>query len=194
MAVAADVVHLRAINGGRAGADLLSSLDIGDGSPSGSTSLGDDAARISVVAGELYVHSLWGGWRRVEGDAPQQPGIPTEGGGQIRLGGGRGRSVTITRTEAESTTSWRLTGAENLGVVAVTATADGVRAVLVRWTNTSRDYQYVDLGPNGVLSTFAMPDQAFTEMTVGAEFRFRDDALYRAASTRERFGVYRYRW
>ena len=100
--------------------------------------------------------------------------------------------MTITKTEAGSTTTWRLTSAENLGVVAVTATADGVRAVLVRWTDTSRAYQYVDLGSNGVLGTFAMPDQAFAEMTAGAEFRFHADSLYRAASTRKGFALYRY--
>lgn len=187
-----DRLHLLTINGGVGGADSLRTFGLDDGSPVRSRSVGDDAARILAVSGDVYVGSLGGGWRRVGEDAPAQPAIPTDDGGEIRVGGGRGRWVTIDRSDADGTTSWRLTSAESLGVVAATANTNGVRAVLVRWTDTSRAYQYVELGPTGVLDTFAMPDRAFAEMTAGAEFRFHDGVLYRAASTRQGFSIHRY--
>lgn len=193
--VAADdrALHVLAINGGVGGADTLQSFRISDGSVIGSTSAGDDADAIRVVAGDLYVHSFSHDWTLASGaDSPGRPEIATEDGGEILLEGGRGRSVTIIKSDAAGSASWRLTSAEHLGVVAVTASVDGVRAVLVRWTDTSRSYQYVDLGPSGLLETFQMPDHHFAEMTAGAEFRFHGDSLYRAASTRRGFRIYRY--
>ena len=100
--------------------------------------------------------------------------------------------MTIIKRDAAGSASWRLRSAENLGVVAVTASTHGVRAVLVRWTDTSRSYQYVDLGAGGVRKSFDMPDRHFAEMTAGAEFRFHGNSLYRAASTHRGFRIYRY--
>ena len=193
--VAADTeaLHLLAINGGVGGDDNLRHLRINDGSVMATTSAGNDADAIRIVAGHLYVHSSPGGWRlAVATDSPGRPEIATEGGGQILVEGGRGRSITIIKSDTAGSESWRLASAERLGVVAVTASAHGVRAVLVRWTDTSRCFQYVDLGPSGVLKSFDMPDHHFAEMTSGAEFRFRGNSLYRAASTRRGFSIYRY--
>lgn len=199
VAVDGEVLHLLAINGGVGGDHVLQSFTINDGSVIGSTSAGDGADAIRVVAGDLYVHSSSDGWRFSDGwrlapgqDPPRRQGIATGYGGQILVEGGRGRSVTIIKSDAAGSASWRLTSPENLGVVAVTARSHGVRAVLVRWTDTSRSYQYVDLGPSGVLKTFDMPDHHFAEMTAGAEFRFHGNSLYRAASTRGGFSIHRY--
>jgi hypothetical protein len=193
VAVDDEALHLLAINGGVGGDDVLQSFRINDGSVIASTSAGDDADAIRVVAGDLYVHSFSDGWRLAAAkDSPGRPAIATEDGGQILLQGGRGRSVTIIKSDAAGSASWRLTSAENLGVVAVTASSHGVRAVLVRWTDTFRSYQYVDLVPGGVRKSFDMPDPHFAEMTAGAEFRFHGNFLYRAASTHRGFSIYRY--
>lgn len=190
VAVDADAIHLLAIDGG---GDLLRSFRINDGSLIAARSVGNDADTIRVVAGDLYVHSFSDGWRPAAAlHSPGRPEIPIEHGGQILLGGGRGKSVTITKSDVGGSTSWRLASAENLGVVTVTSSPRGVRAVLVRWTDTTRSYQYVDLGTSGELKSFVMPDQHFAEMTAGAEFRFVGDSLYRAASTRQEFSIYRY--
>jgi hypothetical protein len=193
VAVDDEALHLLAINGGVGGDDVLQSFRTNDGSVIASTSAGNDAYAIRVVAGALYVHSFPGGWRLAAAkDSPGRPEIATEDGGQILLEGGRGRSVTIIKSDAAGSTSWRLTSAENLGVMAVTASPHGVRAVLTRWTDTARSFQYVDLGPTGVLKSFTMPDHHFAEMTGGAEFRFHGNSLYRAASTHRDFSIYRY--
>jgi hypothetical protein len=167
VAVDDDTLHLLGINLGVRGGDVLQTFRVDDGSLVASTTVGDDVDSIP-------------------------PGISTEHVGQIRVRGGRTRSVTIIKSDPAGTASWRLASAEQLGVVAVAASPNGVRAVLIRWTDTARSFQYVDLGPSGLLESFVMPDQHFAEMTAYAEFRFVGNALYRAASTARGFGIHRY--
>jgi hypothetical protein len=194
VAVGTRALYLLAINGGTAGDDVLTSFLINDGSVIDKNSVGTDADAIRVVAGDLYVHSFSRDWTLgTATDSPGRPTIATEEGGRILVQGGRGRAVTIVKSDPEGGVSWRLTSAENLGVVAVSATPDGVRAVLVRWTDTTRSFLYVDLGPGGASSSFVLPDQHYAEMTASSEFRFAGDFLYRAARTHRGFSVYRYR-
>lgn len=117
--------------------------------------------------------------------------MPTATGGELTLGGGRGHKVSITRTESSGVQRWVLSSRANLGVVALASSPRGARAVLVHWTNNTTTYQYVDLTPQGLPTDMTLPDQHFAEMTARSDFRFTTRSLYRAASTRSGFALYR---